>query len=86
MLSPYVCSDCVALVPSGLSCLPASRSGQLLIFMAERRPVVPGSLGSLVCSLIDGLSVWSNYPRPYWKAGDLVVGPNHTKRNKPPKV
>lgn len=52
----------------------ASRPGHPLIFMAERRPALPGSLGSLVCTLIDGLSVWSNYPRPGWKVGDFVNG------------
>lgn len=34
----------------------------------------------LVCSLIDGLSLWSNYPEPHWNAGDLVVRPEQTKR------
>lgn len=72
-----------AFVWSGLSCVQASRPGQPLIFMAERRPVVSGSLGSLVCSLIDGLSVWSNYPRPDWKAGDFVDCHVHTKVRKP---
>ncbi len=61
-----------ALVWSGLSCLQASRPVQPLIFRAVRRPVVSGSLGRLVCSLIDGLSVWSNYPTPDWEAGDFV--------------
>lgn len=72
-----------ALVWSGLSCLQASRPGQPLIFRAVRRPVVSGSLGRLVCSLIDGLSVWSNYPRPDWEAGDFVNSHVRTKVHKP---
>lgn len=39
---------------------------------AGRRPVVTGSLGRLVCSLIDDLSVWSNYATPDWEATDYV--------------
>lgn len=65
-------------VQSGFQCRTASRPGQLLISMAGRRLVVSGSLGRLGCSLIDGLSLWSNYPEPHCKAGDLVVSPNQT--------
>lgn len=69
-----------ALVWSGLSCWQASRPGQPLIFMAVRRPVISGSLTcNLVCSLINGLSVWSNYPRPQRKADDFVDCHIHTK-------
>lgn len=72
-----------ALVWFGLSCLQASRPGQPLISRAVRRPVVSGSLGRLVCSLIDGLSVWSNYPRPDREAGDFVDCHASTKVHKP---
>lgn len=73
-----------ALVWLGLSCLQASRQWLPLIFRAVRRPVVSGSLGRLVCSLIDGLSVRRNYPRPDWEAGgDFVDCHVHSKVNKP---
>lgn len=72
-----------ALVWSGLSCLQTSRPRQPLIFKAARRPVVSGSLDHLVCSLIDGLSVWSNYPRPEWEAGDFVDCHVYKKVHKP---
>lgn len=71
-----------ALVWSGLSCQQASRPGQPLIFRVTRRPVVSGSLGCLACSLIDGLSVWSNYPGPDWEAGDSVDRHVHIKLHK----
>lgn len=74
-----------ALVWPGLSCLQASRPLQPLIFRAVRRPVVSGSLGCLVCSLIDGLSVWSNYPRPVWEAGDFVDCHVRSKVHNKPK-
>lgn len=68
-----------ALVSLGLSCLQASRPGQPLIFRAVRRPVVSGSLGRLVYSLIDGLSMWSNYPWLDLEAADFVNCHVHTK-------
>lgn len=68
-----------ALVWSHLLCLQASRPEQPLIVRAVRRPVITGSLGRLLCSLIDGLSVWSNYPRQDWEAGDFVDCPVHIK-------
>lgn len=87
MLSNDVCSDhvrCIGL--SGLSCLQASRPLQPLIFRAVRRPVISGSLGRFVCSLIDGLSVWNNYPRPDWEGGDFVACYVCTKVHNKPKI
>lgn len=72
-----------ALVWLGLSCLQTSGPGQPLIFRAVRRPVVSGSLDRLVCPLIDGLSVWSNYPRPEWEVGDFVDCHVHKKVHQP---
>lgn len=81
MLSNDVHVGCI--VWSGLSCLPASRPGQPLIFRAARRPVVSGNLGRLVCSLIDGLSVWSNYRGPAGEQGDFVDCCVHTEVDEP---
>lgn len=52
-------------------------------FFGAARPVVSGGLGCLICSLIDGLSVESNYPRPDWVSGDFVDCHVHTKLHKP---
>lgn len=56
------------------------KASSLLIFRPVRRPVISGSLGRLICSLIDGLSVWSNYPRADREAGDFTGCEVHTER------
>lgn len=72
MLSDGVCSDrvrCIGLLTPFMSA--GFKALQPLIFRTVRRPVVFGNLGRLICSLIDGLSVWSNYLEPGWEAWRL---------------
>lgn len=54
-----------------------------MTFMTVQQQLDTGSLHRPVSSLIDGLSVESNYPRPDWKAGDSVGCHVQTKVLKP---
>ena len=67
MLIDDVCSGhvrCIGLLGPFMSAGFKATVASDFFFRAVRRPVVSDSLGRLLCSLIDALSVQSNYARP----------------------
>lgn len=78
MVFAMTVSGCIGPVAPFMSA--GFKASSLLIFRPMRRPVISDSLGRLICSLIDGLSVWSNYPRADREAGDFTGCEVHTDR------